>query len=292
MALTSHLIKIFEKVVRNELVDFIEGNSMMNPNQHGFRKGHSCLSQLLQHQDRLTNLLEEGWNVDVIYLDFSKAFDKLDIQITLQKLHSMGIVGLLFHWIQAFLTDRKQCVSVNGEKSAMVPVRSGVPQGSVIGPLMFLILLQDIDKETEFAHVSSFADDTRVLSAVRDAQDVINLQDDLNKIFEWAEINNATFNPEKFECLRYGLNENLKQTTSYLSSSGTTIPSNETVRDLGITLSHDATFSQHIGNVVSSTNMKCGWDKGPNATRCLSHVQDKGPNATHHPMEVPNCTLT
>ena len=231
----------------------------MNPNQHGFRAGHSCLSQLLQHQDLITQLLEEGCNVDVVYLDFSKAFDKLDIKITLQKIHDMGITGKLFNWLQAFLSGRKQSVLVDGVKSDRVPVRSGVPQGSVIGPLMFLILLKDIDSETEFTHVASFADDTRIFSGVRNTEDIAHLQSDLEKVFEWARNNNATFNPDKFECVRYGPDETLKQSTSYLSGSGAPIPCVQHVRDLGVTMSQDASFTEHISLTTKSASLKCGW---------------------------------
>ena len=95
VALTSHLIKVFEKLLRNHLIQYIESHGLMNPNQHGFRAGRSCLSQLLQHFDQVTRLLEQGKNVDVVYLDFGKAFDKLDFQITLQKLLKLGITGKL-----------------------------------------------------------------------------------------------------------------------------------------------------------------------------------------------------
>ena len=158
VALTSHLIKVFEKIIRNELVNFIERNDLMNPNQHGFRAGRSCLSQLLQHFDKITRLLEQGKNVDIIYLDFSKAFDKLDFKICLQKLHNMGITGRIYRWLGSFLTIRMQCVVVGGAKSHMEPVISGVPQGSVIGPLLYLIMMRDIDDGILSAHVSSFAD--------------------------------------------------------------------------------------------------------------------------------------
>ena len=259
VALTSHLVKIFEKILRNSLVRFIEENELLNPNQHGFRAGHSCLSQLLQHHDKITQLLEEGYNVDVVYLDFSKAFDKLDINITLQKIHNMGITGKLFRWLKAFLSGRKQSVHVEGATSEEVSVLSGVPQGSVIGPLMFLILLNDIDTGTRFSHIASFADDTRILSGVKDTEDVANLQSDLEKVFEWARNNNASFNQEKFESLRYGPNEILKQNTIYLSGESIPINCSQHVRDLGVTLSHDATFTNHIANTTRSANLKCGW---------------------------------
>ena len=96
----------------NHIVNFVETNELMNPNQHGFRSGRSCLSQLLKHFDQVTKFLEQGNNVDVIYLDFGKAFDKLDFQITLHKLHNIGVAGKLHRWIESFLTGRKQRVVV------------------------------------------------------------------------------------------------------------------------------------------------------------------------------------
>ena len=112
VALTSHLIKIFEKIVRRHMVYYIENQGLNNPNQHGFRSGYSCLSQLLQHHDRISKFLEEGSCVDVIYLDFAKAFDKLDFLLTILKLQEIGITGKILQWIKSFLTHRRQCVIV------------------------------------------------------------------------------------------------------------------------------------------------------------------------------------
>ena len=206
----------------------------MNPNQHGFRTGRSCLSQLLQHQEQITQYIEAGKNVDVVYLDFAKAFDKLDIKITLQKLYSMGVAGTLFDWIEGFLTNRKQAVSVDSAFSDQISVLSGVPQGSVLGPLLYLILLSDIDSEISFAQVSSFADDTRVMAGVDTTQQAEDFQKDLDAIYDWASRNNAEFNDQKFELLRYGVNEEIKNNTTYLSSNQIAIKVSEHVRDLVI----------------------------------------------------------
>merc|ERR1712215_393203 len=126
----------------------LEKNGLLNPRQHGFRAGRSCLSQLLAHFETVTQILEDGDNVDVIYLDFSKAFDKVDFLVTFHKIKHLGITGRLGKWIYSFLTGRTQTVIVNGAKTDTSEVNSGVPQGSVLGPLLFLILLGDIDKSS------------------------------------------------------------------------------------------------------------------------------------------------
>jgi len=111
VALTSHVSKVFEKIVRAKIQNHLEENNLYNNNQHGFRKGRSCLSQLLQHTERLIHYLENGNNIDVIYLDFSKAFDRVDRTILLHKLQKNGINGKLLEWIRSFLTHRTQRVS-------------------------------------------------------------------------------------------------------------------------------------------------------------------------------------
>ena len=140
----SHLIKVFEKVVRNNLVQFLEeNNNLLNKRQHEFRNGRLCLSQLLDYHDKIISLMEAGFNVDSVYLDFSKAFDKVDHQIVLAKLSRIGIRGKLLLWVESFLTSRTHHVIVNGVLSNQCPVLSVMPQGSVLGPLLLLLLLSE-----------------------------------------------------------------------------------------------------------------------------------------------------
>lgn len=285
VALTSHLIKVFEKVLRNCLVSYIEEHKLFNPNQHGFRAGHSCLSQLLSHYDQITKSLEEGYNVDVIYLDFSKAFDKLDFNITLQKLYDIGLDGKILSWITSFLTNRKQSVIVNGTKSSPEDVISGVPQGSVIGPLLFLLMLGDIDIDTKSAFVSSFADDTRVMGRISSMDDVVSLQSDLESIYQWSEWNNALFNADKFECLRYGSNCEIKESTHYLSNSGTVIECKDTVKDLGVKMSDNANFTEHILSTVESAQQQCAWILRTFATRDRRPMTILWKSLVQHPLE-------
>ena len=261
VALTSHLIKVFEKVVRKHIVEFMQDNNLFNNSQHGFLGGRSCLSQLLIHFDRITCELENGKGVDVVYLDFAKAFDKVDHGITLNKLASTGIKGNLGHWLFSFLTNRTQSVLVEGRKSRPQPVLSGVPQGSVLGPLLFLVLIGDIDRNIASSFLSSFADDTRVGKGITSEADTKLLQADLDSIYIWSQENNMMFNSDKFELVRYKSKETkaLQSSTSYTSDNGGVIEEQIHVRDLGITMSNDATFTKHIEEKCSAMKSKIAW---------------------------------
>ena len=148
---------------------------------------------------------------------------------------------------------------VNGFLSNPESVRSGVPQGSVIGPLLFLILIGDIDADLEHSFLSSFADDTRTAKGVSNLRDVSLLQSDLEKIYEWARINNMLFNNKKLEVLRYGPDTNLKDETSYYCPDGSPIQEKESLRDLGVTMSNTATFAEHINNTCQKARDMCSW---------------------------------
>ena len=127
ITLTSHIIKIFERVLTKKLVEYLETNLLFNAQQHGFRKGRSCLSQLMEHYQKILNIMENGSNADIIYLDFAKAFDKVDHGILIRKLAQIGIGGRILAWIYEFLNNRQQIVKVSGSLSSSENVVSGVP---------------------------------------------------------------------------------------------------------------------------------------------------------------------
>ena len=259
VSLTSHIMKTFERVVREVLVCHLEANSKLNPSQHGFRNKRSCLSQLLEYHDHVLSILEEGQNVDSIYLDFAKAFDKVDKGILCHKLRNMGICGKLGLFLHNFLTDRNQTVLANGKKSTPSLVKSGVPQGTVLGPILFLILINDIDQNIH-SNVSLFADDTRIARAVSTEEDVELLQADLDQVYCWQEVNNMEFNSRKFELMRYGKNKILKESTSYFTPNWELIiEEKESLRDLGVIMSNDASFSSHVEHVCGKVRQKSGW---------------------------------
>ena len=146
VALTSHIVKMFERVMRKSLVAHLEANNLLPDGQHGFRGKRSCLTQLLSYWDNILDQMEEGKGVDAVYTDFAKAFDKCETGVLLHKLKDCGIRGKVGHWLAAFLDPsvRMQAVGVDGRLSDLTSVISGVPQGTVLGPCLFLIHFMDI----------------------------------------------------------------------------------------------------------------------------------------------------
>ena len=247
-----------ERILRKPLVSFLEVNGKMNPSQHGFRNRRSCLSQLLEHYDKILKILENGHNVDCVYLDFSKCFDKIDIGLLCHKLKENKIHSKHGIWLHNFLVDRKQQVVVDNELSSPSEVISGIPQGTVLGPVLALIFLSDLDDGIENV-ASMFADDTRIMGEIQQETDVEKLQKDLDKVFHWAEDNNMRFNSDKFELLRYGNNQEIKDDTIYFSADNDPIEEKEVLRDLGIMMNNDATFKNHIDKVCKTVKQKSGW---------------------------------
>ena len=267
ISLTSHVIKLFERVIRNKLVNFLEENYILNPNQHGFRRGRSCLSELLAHYEEILENANNGKGTDTVYLDFAKAFDKVDHCLLLKKLKAIGIKGKLFNWIKAFLSNRKQEVVVDGFKSFIFAVISGVVQGSVLGPILFLVFINDISSTLCTSNLKSFADDTKLSQSISCQTDANKLQDDLNRVMKWSIENNMALNESKFEFLKhnYSFDSSLMEMPySYFNSCYKTLNSSlidckDTVKDLGITFSSDLNFRVHIANIVKQANNKAAW---------------------------------
>ena len=271
ISLTSHVIKIFERVVRKRLVHYLEKNNLFSSKQHGFRKGRSCLTQLLQHMDYLLENFLENSETDVIYLDYAKAFDKVDHSILLKKIKAYGIDGKLFEWIKQFLCGRTQTVVVDGKKSISMPVISGVPQGTVLGPILFLLYVNDMDKNIKNSKINSFADDTRISKRISSLADCALLQEDLEYVIEWSKENNMMLHEDKFELLSYRTPASktiadalpfMTEVNSYTTSNGTTLDKSSIVRDLGVNMSDELSWSPHINLMVDQANQIASWVLG------------------------------
>ena len=263
MALTSHLINVFERVLRRSLVSHMDKHQIILDDQHGSRAMRSTLTQLLAHWDTILDGLEEGGGVDVIYLDFSKAFDKVEHGVLLHKLKESKVLGKVGVWLARFLdsASRQQAVVVEGSVSGLSPVISGVPQGTVLGPILFLLHISSIAREVSpLTSLKSYVDDTRVQRRVLDSQtDCMTLQSDLQSIYNWAEDVAMVFNGDKFEALRYWPVKSSKPETPYLDPEGKVIEEKSSLRDLGVEMGNDCSFLSHIEKTVAAGNRLVGW---------------------------------
>ena len=198
VALTSHLIKVFERVVRLALVAHIEEHNLHPEGQHGSRAMRSTLTRLMSHWDSILDGLAEGHGVDCVYLDFSKAFDKVETGVLLHKLKDSRVLGKMGVWLGRFLDplSRKQAVAVEGRLSDLSPVISVVPKGTVLGPILFLLHISCIARDSSpVTHITSYVDDTRANRRILDTSvDSAQLQSDLEAIYRWAEdVNNLQY---------------------------------------------------------------------------------------------------
>ncbi len=202
-------------MVRAPIIEFLESRGLMDGAQHGARAGRSTLSQLLVQYDQVLKHLENGNNCEIVYLDFSKAFNKVDLSLLLQKLRKLGINGHLGRWLGNFLLERRQAVRVGSMSSYWAQVLSGVPQGSVLGPLLFLAFISDLgaELEQEDSSIFKYVDDTKLFRGVSSPDDVEALQNDLFMLYKWQQVNNMEWNASKFVALRMGANRSLREET-------------------------------------------------------------------------------
>jgi len=245
ISLTSQIGKMFERILKDELVDFLESNALLYNSQHGFRKNKSCLTNLLEFLQEVSDGLDEGDPMDVIYLDFSKAFDKVPHKRLILKLKAVGIEGKVLRWIEAWLRDRRQRVVLNGECSEWADVTSGVPQGSVLGPILFLIFINDLD-EGIINKILKFADDTKVIGRVGTQNQIEELRQDIKKLMKWSEDWQMMFNVDKCKVMHLG-NKNLE--VKY-EMSGKELESVNEEKDLGVIISKDLKVAKQCGAAV------------------------------------------
>ena len=185
VSITSSLCKCMERIIINHMFEYMKENCLFSQKQYGFITGRSTVLQLINVLDNWTLGLDNGNYTDVIYMDFQKAFDTVPHKRLINKLDSYNISNELINWIETFLTDRKQKVAVNGKESKWHNVTSGISQGSVIGPLLFVLYINDLPELTK-SDTFLFADGIKVFRSITDKNDQGTLQDDLNTLEQWS----------------------------------------------------------------------------------------------------------
>ena len=252
--------KIFERLIYKEMYSFFIENDLISSNQSGFKQGDSCINQLLSITHEIYQSLDQGYEVRGVFLDISKAFDKVWHKGLLYKLEQNGIKGPLLNILKDFLKSRKQRVVLNGQHSSWSDVFAGVPQGSILGPLLFLIYINDLSDGLN-CNPKLFADDTSLFSTVHDINEATNnLNNDLIKITEWAHQWKMSFNPDISKQAHEVIFSCKRSLVSHPSLTFNNIPVAQTSsqKHLGMHLDKKLNFEEHLSKVETKVNKTIG----------------------------------
>lgn len=263
VSLTSILCKQMEHIIVSQINSFLTANGLLYDRQHGFRSGQSCETALasLVH-DWAYTVDMQGAEVDSVMLDFSKAFDTVSHRRLLHKIEHIGINPTVCSWIAAFLSGRYQKVVLSGKSSSWLPVTSGIPQGSVLGPLLFSLYINDIHYGmTQGTKVNLFADDSIVYREIRTREDCLILQSDLDVLSQWSDTWLLKFNVSKCAHMRISRRLNGHMPTVPIvrySLCGEHLPHSQAEKYLGVTIQSNLKFDQHIRSVILRSNSMLG----------------------------------
>jgi hypothetical protein len=254
VSLLSIVSKVFERCIFNKIYPHLY--NQLNNAQHGFTKGRSTCTQLLHFVNDTSKALDETGQIDAVYLDFEKAFDRVTHSLLFKKLQCYGIGGKLLCWFKSYLTNRQQRVVINGLSSKWVPVLSGVPQGSIMGPLLFLLYIDDISSCLKFSKSMVFADDTKLYMSIDSESDCQKLQADLNAIEYWSKTWKMKLNVTKCKILTVTRKRNPVTYNYYMNNEE--VERCDNIRDLGVIINNKLTWCDHVQSIVSKANKVMG----------------------------------
>ena len=256
-----------ESIVRDAIMDHLTKYNIIANDQHGFVPRRNCITQLLVCLEEWSKLVEQGTAFDVIYTDFSKAFDSVAHERLLVKLEGIGITGNLLMWIRSFLQGRTQCVNVDGFLSDWKDVVSGVPQGSVIGPILFVIFINDMPDEVVKSLCKLFADDCKLYGTVNTTESS-DLQHDLCNLEAWSRKWQLPFNATKCKVLHFGRNNPQHPYTL----NNHTLEAVRSEKDLGVMIDDELKFHVHTTYATKKANQYTVQKHGQTTLGIWQHI--------------------
>ena len=269
VSLLSCISKLFKRLVFDQVHTFLIETSLSN-SQFGFIQNRSAVKQLLLHTKSIISALDSQQQLDTVFLDICKAFDSVPHDQILLKLWNLGITGSVRQLIKSYLTGPRQCVRVEGQLSGWLPVCSGVRQGSILGPLIFLTYINDLSSFVSFSSTLLFADDTK-LSRLVSSPHCSELQADIRALQQWSSSSELSFNSSKSSFLRFCTV--LSPISVDYDLNGSSIPSVSHGQDLGILFSSDLSWSEHYKLICSSAYRQLSLLKRTFSTACPSHIK-------------------
>lgn len=255
ISLLSGLSKLFERLVHNEIYPFI--HRVILKEQHGFIRGRSCISNLLIFTTHLFEGLDNREQIDAVYTDFQKAFDKVDHELLLNKIAFNGIRGDLLRWFVSYVTNRTQKVVINGFESRTVRVTSGVPQGSILGPLLFILFINDIKYCFKNSKFLLYADDLKIYKNIAVQTDCLDFQKDLDCFSEYCTVNKLHLNISKCYSITFTKKKLVKNFDYFLGN--TALNKVSSLRDLGVNLDSKLHLDTHVDNIVNKAYKMFGF---------------------------------
>ena len=253
------LCKLLERTIHTQLYDYLNANDLLTNKQFGFRRGSSTVSALSAFADEMLLNMEQGNFYGAVFIDLTKAFDTVCHNTLLSKLSAIGVTDHALLWFQSYLGNRKQRVSCGVELSEELPVIYGVPQGSILGPLLFIVYINDLPNSLKFSYASLYADDTVIYCYGTDTQDIKEkLNEDLLAIANWLNANKLTLNLDKTKCMLIGSTRKIANLSLTVSILNHEIDSVNSFKYLGIMISSDFTWSDHIDYIAKKINQRLG----------------------------------
>ena len=272
VSLTSITCKILEHIVHSSVMRHFDNHKILTDSQHGFRKSRSCETQLILTTHEIAKHLSTGTQVDVQLLDFSKAFDKVPYNRLISKLNFYGVRDNTLQWITAFLKHRKQRVQLEGILSSEVDVVSGVPQGTVLGPLLFLAFINDLPDSIKHSSTKLFADDCMLFRPIKNDADCTLLQQDLSSLEKWEKQWQMEFNPGKCTVMKITPSKQKEPISFDYFLHNQRLTETKSSKYLGVTFHHDLSWSEHINNTATKGNKTLGFLRR-NFRRCTPSVK-------------------